>query len=68
MKRMSGKNFLDTNILIYAFARDDARAAALMAEVAELKTTMPKLEAAANRHIDAADSLLQEKRRQSSQV
>jgi seryl-tRNA synthetase len=28
-------------------ARDDARAAALMAEVAELKTTMPQLEAAA---------------------
>src|ERR1700674_3225165 len=27
-------------------ARDDARAAALMAEVAELKTTMPQLEAA----------------------
>src|ERR1700752_2829498 len=28
-------------------ARDDARAAALMAEVAELKTTMPQLELAA---------------------
>src|SRR6202023_1849945 len=28
-------------------AKDDARAAALMAEVAELKTTMPQLEAAA---------------------
>src|SRR6202166_3986219 len=28
-------------------ARDDARAAALMAEVAELKTTMPQLEVAA---------------------
>src|SRR5260370_6383787 len=29
-------------------ARDDARAATLMAEVAELKTTMPQLEAATN--------------------
>jgi len=29
-------------------ARDDARAAALMTEVSELKTTMPELEAAAN--------------------
>jgi seryl-tRNA synthetase len=35
-------------------ARDDARAAALMAEVAELKTTMPQLEAAAK----AADEKL----------
>src|ERR1700712_3436705 len=29
-------------------ARDDARASALMAEVADLKTTMPELEAVAN--------------------
>src|ERR1017187_5629878 len=35
-------------------AKDDARAAALMAEVAELKTTMPQLEAAAK----AADEAL----------
>src|SRR5260370_41746123 len=38
-------------------AKDDARAAALMAEVTELKTTMPQLEAAAKA---AADGLARE--------
>src|ERR1700732_3190551 len=39
-------------------ARDDARAAALMAEVAELKTTMPQLEAATKAADDELSSVL----------
>jgi len=39
-------------------AKDEARASALMAEVAELKTTMPTLEEEAKKYADEVDALL----------